>query len=100
MDEHVSPVQFEAAIKTVRRRCKYFPKMSDILEAVREYRANPPASDSLQIEDSSSYHDPTPEERKQFKDRINAINDMIHEGTPMEETLKIVSQKIESFGEG
>ena len=41
-EEGVTEKQFCIAIKTSRKRCKFFPKISDLLGFVCEYRANPP----------------------------------------------------------
>ncbi len=66
-DEQVTSGQFQAAIKIARRRCKFFPKVADILEAKEEYCKNPERfggkNTMLQIAATSSQHDPTPEEQ-------------------------------------
>lgn len=49
LDEHVTHNQFVMAAKMVRKRCSYFPKMSDIMDALYEYRSRPRSSDSLQL---------------------------------------------------
>lgn len=41
-DEGVTAGQFSQAIKMARRRCKFFPKVVEILECVAEIRKNPP----------------------------------------------------------
>ncbi len=63
--EQVALNQFQAAMKIVRKRCKFFPKVADILEAKEEYCRNPErfgGSSTLQIMATSSQHDPTSEE--------------------------------------
>jgi hypothetical protein len=73
--EGVTLRQFEAAALTVRKRCRFFPSMADILDAVKEYRANPPApaGGALQIADVTSKHDQTPEELERNQKRIRMI---------------------------
>lgn len=75
--EGVTLRQFEAAALAVRKRCRFFPSMADILDAVKEYRANPPvvASGALQIADTTSKHDLTPEEVERNKERIRLITE-------------------------
>jgi len=72
LDLGVTSKQFAYAAKLVRQRAKFFPKMSDIMDAVNEYRSNPPVSDSTQIAETSSYKDPTPEE-KEFTRKMGSL---------------------------
>ena len=67
-DEDVSQKQFVYACKVVRKRNKFFPKVADILDAVKEYRENPPASDSLQLPEDAGQDAPLSAEQA----RVNA----------------------------
>lgn len=73
--EGVTERQFEAAANSARKRCRFFPKMCDILQAVQEYRERPPLPKGgiAQIESTSSRHDLTPEERRRDKARMKII---------------------------
>ena len=95
--EGVTLRQFEAAALTVRKRCRFFPSMADILDAVKEYRANPPAaaaSGSLQIEDVTSKHDITPEEAERNRKRIELILKALKKRMSFEEA----EQEVERMG--
>ena len=43
-DEDVSEAEFLWAIRRAKKRCKFFPKVADIMEGVNEYRERPPAT--------------------------------------------------------
>ena len=76
VDEGVTLKQFHVAERSVRKRCRFFPAMADILDAVKEYRECPPRSNqsgALQIEDTTSRHDLTPEEVTRNKERVGMI---------------------------
>jgi len=93
--EGVTPAQFEAAAMAVRKRCRFFPSMADILEAVAEHRARPPQpkSDTLQLSDTTSMHDLTPEEVERNKERIQIILKALSKELTIEEAVEMVSMK-------
>lgn len=73
-DENVSPREFEYATRSVRKKCKFFPQMADILVAIVEYRKNPPPSKILQIEENVGLQaPPTPEQLEKNIRRINIL---------------------------
>lgn len=41
-DEDVGDEEFAFALRRAMKRCRYWPKIADILEGVREFRENPP----------------------------------------------------------
>lgn len=71
-DEYVSTKEFNYAVRSVRKSCTYFPKMTDILKAVNTYREQPRqiSNDQLQIGEHSSLHDMTQEEIEKNRRRI------------------------------
>ena len=61
--EGVTNQQFLDAIDHSRKSCGFFPKVKDLLESWRFVCANPPRKGTqLQLSDSTSEHDQTPEE--------------------------------------
>lgn len=101
VEEQVTPAQFDEAAKIVRRRCKWFPKFAEIMEAVNEYRSKPrPTSDIAMIADHTSEHDLTPEEIARNKERIELITDMLAGKISAEEAEgRIRALEIKHFGE-
>ena len=101
--EGVTLKQFEAAALIVRKRCRFFPLMADILEAVQQYRERPPQPqiNAMQIEDVTSNHDLTPEEIKRNKERIDEILQMLAGKKSIDEAVEAVRSKtnIKEFGE-
>ncbi len=94
VDECVSFKEFEYAKKKVRRKCSFFPKMSEILKEVEDYRRDPPASNSLQLEENAGHNaPPTAEQVKANSERLKilakiACGDISHEdGATMMEAL-------------
>lgn len=54
--EDVTDRQFCEAAKLVRRRCRFFPRMVEVLECVQEIRNRPAqASDCIQITENPTY---------------------------------------------
>ena len=102
VDEGVTRMQFEAAEREVRKRCRFFPVMSEILAAVEQVRSAPPAprTNRLQIADTTSHHDLTPEEIKRNKERIGEILQMLAGQKSIDEAVEAVQSKthIKEFG--
>ena len=100
--EGVTLKQFEAAALIVRKRCRFFPLMADILDAVQQYREAPPQQkiNANQIEDVTSNHDLTPEEIERNKERIEDILQMLAGKKSIEEAVEAVQSKshIKEFG--
>lgn len=92
--EGVTLRQFEAAALSVRKRCRFFPSMADILEAVKEYRANPPVATSgaLQIAEVTSNHDLTPEELERNEERVRLITEALAGRLSFEEAEREVER--------
>ena len=88
--EGVTSRQFEAAEKDVRKRCRFFPKMADFLEAVQRVREKPPAIeyDQEQLPDTTSNHDLTHEEIARNKERIKHITDMLSGKLTMDQAVE------------
>jgi hypothetical protein len=99
--EGVTERQFEAAANSARKRCRFFPKMCDILQAVQEYRERPPQPKGgiEQIESTSSRHDLTPEEVERNKARLKTITDMLAGKLSADEAVRAVEAQthIEEF---
>ena len=101
--EHVTVKEFEASCAHVRKRCRFFPKMADILSAVDEYRKNPPVTIEYrqkQLSDSTSNHSLTPEEIARNKSRIADIQRMLSGELSMDQAISSIEGKshIKEFG--
>ncbi len=94
VSEHVTTGEFEDAARAVRKRCRFFPKMVDLLAAVEDRRrqqpAAPTASSAIQIEAVTSHHDLTEEEVERNKTRIRAITDMLAGRINMDDAMNAV----------
>jgi len=84
VDEKVSRKEFDHATKVVRRRCKFFPTVADILEAVKEYRTNPPKQNHPQLEEPEL----TPEQIEKNQKRFAILEKQIAGDLSMGEALK------------
>lgn len=93
--ESVTSFQFSAAVKAVKRKCGFFPKVSDVFKAVQEYRENPPAIEyrQAQLADTTSQHDLTPEEVEKNLARLKHINRMLSKEISMEEAIGAVERE-------
>jgi len=94
-EEGVTRKQFSAGIRHAVKTCRFFPKLADVLEGVRGYRESPPQpkSDTLQIADTTSMHDVTPEEVERNKERIQIILKALSKELTIEEAVEMVSMK-------
>jgi hypothetical protein len=74
-EEGVTQKQFSSGIRHAVKTCKFFPKLADVLEGVEKYREAPPRPqvNEMQIEDTTSRHDLTPEEVSRNKERVGMI---------------------------
>ena len=74
-EEGVTQKQFSAGIRHAVKTCRFFPKLADVLAGVEKYRESPPKPqvNEMQIEDTTSRHDLTPEEIARNKERIGLI---------------------------
>lgn len=94
VSEHVTTGEFEDAARAVRKRCRFFPKMVDLLAAVEDRRrqqpAAPTASSAIQIEAVTSHHDLTEEEVERNQTRIRAITDMLAGRINMDDAMNAV----------
>lgn len=94
VSEHVTADEFEDAARAVRKRCRFFPKMVDLLAAVEDRRrqqpAAPTASSAIQIEAVTSHHDLTEEEVERNQTRIRAITDMLAGRINMDDAMNAV----------
>ena len=102
VSEHVTTDEFEDAARAVRKRCRFFPKMVDLLAAVEDRRrqqpAAPTASSAIQIEAVTSHHDLTEEEIRRNKRRIQAITDMLAGKIKMDDAIDVIrNSEIEEF---
>lgn len=104
--EYVTKAQFDAAARMVRKRCRFFPTMADVLEAVQEIRRNPQlmapvSSDVAQIEEHTAKRDNlTPEEIARNQERLNYIKEMLAGKMSIDDAVAAVSGKshIAEFG--
>lgn len=70
--EGVGQTEFAKAIRRAKLNCRFFPKMADLMEAVRYMREHPEPSDALQISDGSD-QPLTPEEIDRNMRRFQAL---------------------------
>ena len=88
--------QFSAGMRHAVKTCRFFPKLVDVLDGVKGYRECPrpaQATGALQISDSSSQHDLTPEEVARNKERIGEILKMLAGEKSMDEAIAAVEGK-------
>ena len=102
VSEHVTTGEFEDAARAVRKRCRFFPKMVDLLAAVEDRRrqqpAAPTASSAIQIEAVTSHHDLTEEEVERNQARVRAITDMLAGKIKMDDAMDVVrNSEIKEF---
>ena len=76
MGENVTLEEFASAIHRAKLKCKFFPKVADIMEFVQYSREHPIASKSVQIS-NESYAQLTDEEIERNKKRIRVILDQL-----------------------
>jgi hypothetical protein len=96
LSEGVTRHQFETAIKEVEKRCRYFPKIIDILTAVEVCRSRvstPASSGFIQIEATSDVSGITPEEIERNKERIEIISRMLAKNISVDEAVAGVTRK-------
>jgi hypothetical protein len=99
--EGVTLRQFDAAAKTVRKRCRFFPSMADLLDAVREYRERPPAAiepTQALLADETSRHDLTQEEIARNLERIEMIKLVFHPDPDKRVSVEEATAFVESVG--
>lgn len=102
-EEGVTKRQFSAGMRHAVKTCRFFPKLVDVLDGVKGYRENPKpaqATGAVQISDTSSQHDLTPEEIARNKERIAEILKMLKGEKSIDETIAAVESKthIKEFG--
>ena len=102
VSEHVTTGEFEDAARAVRKRCRFFPKMVDLLAAVEDRRrqqpAAPTASSAIQIEAVTNHHDLTEEEVERNQARVRAITDMLAGKIKMDDAMDVVrNSEIKEF---
>lgn len=106
--ENVTLRQFESAAKLVRKRCKFFPTMAEILDCVNECRRRPelmlPANGFgpvAQIEASTTDGDNwTDEEIARNRERIGHILAMLSNEKTMDQAVSDVERcgTVKEFG--
>lgn len=73
-EEDVQADEFVAAMRRVKKRCRFFPKIADVLEGVRDLREHPP-----QIDEAHRLPEPPPgggisdEKRERVRRAIDII---------------------------
>ncbi len=103
VSEGVTAREFESVAREARKRCRFFPKMVDLLDALQQHRKRPPeqpTSGAIRIEEVTSHHDLTPEEIERNKARVKAITNMLAGKITMDEAIEAVDNNthIEVFG--
>lgn len=73
-DEDVAEPEFRWAMRRAKKRCRFFPKIADIMEGVTEYREHPPARiDAAHRLPQESSVPLSPEEIERNKARLEII---------------------------
>lgn len=80
--------QLKPSLSLARRRCKFFPKSSDIISAYKELKAKRRISMPVMIEEKTSMHDLLPEEVERNKEMIAISRDAILRKITWEEAEK------------
>lgn len=96
-DDAVDEAEFIWAMRWVKRHCRFFPKIADILEGVRAYREHPPATvDAKQRLAEESMVPVTPEERARNRKRIAVmLAQLSHQISPEE-----AADELQAIAEG
>lgn len=97
LEERVTAKEFEMAVKHSRRKCNFFPKVSDIISSCHELRSNPPKRitvDRLSIPEETD--NLTEEEIEQNKQRVEIICKQLSGTLTMEEAIK-AQEKLSTF---
>lgn len=96
--EGVTLRQFGAAARMVRRRCRFFPSMAEILDAVQECRCRPelmaPVNSTAQQipEHTATCDNWTPEELERNKERVRLIAEALAGKMSFDEAGRAVMQ--------
>lgn len=80
IDEGVTQDQFFHGIRHAAKTCRFFPKVADVLDGVKSYRANPPRriSVAMQIEEhTATAANMTTEELERNRERVLMIADAL-----------------------
>lgn len=101
-EEWVTQKQFSGGSRHAVKTCRFFPKLADVLAGVQQHRERPPQPqiNDMQIEDTTSHHDLTPEEIERNKERLKTITDMLAGKLSTDEAIRTVEAKthINEFG--
>ena len=100
-EEGVTRPQFSAGIRHAVKTCRFFPKLADVLDGVKNYRTNPPAprSAALQIEEHTATSNSwTPEEIARNMERIEMIRLVFHPDPEKRVTVEEAVAFVESVG--
>jgi 3-mercaptopyruvate sulfurtransferase SseA len=73
------------SVDLARSRARFFPKSAEIIDAYQELKAKGRIQGAVQIEQTSTWHDPTPEEIALNKKRIAICADSIAKKISWEE---------------
>jgi len=87
-DDRTSQAEFLQAVKLARRRCKFFPKIADIIELRNELRANPIRKPVAGLIEESMER--TPEMQAEGELNLEIIRVMISQHVNPEEAREIV----------
>ena len=102
VEEGVTQKQFSSGVRHAVKTCRFFPKLADVLAGVQQHRERPPQPkvNTMQIEDTTSQHDLTPEEVERNKERLKTITDMLAGKLSTDEAIRTVEAKthIKEFG--
>ena len=101
----VTPKQLTFLAGKVTDACTFFPKIADILKARSTYGASQPGlTPALQVADTSSEHDLTPEEIDKNLERLKIMGQVVtgeitpEEGEQMQEELNQKTHLVDVYG--
>ena len=100
IEDGVTQAQFVAGMRHAVKTCRFFPKLADVLEGVKNYREKPPApkkSGCLQIEEHTVNGDNlTKEEIERNMKRIEMVKMVYHPDPEKRVTIEEAVALVES----
>jgi len=90
LSEYISIREFLHSVKMVRKRCLFFPKVKDFLDAIKEFRDSPKylqAPDRFLLPEETCEHDITEEERQHNMEMVENIRKMLAGEMSMDDAI-------------
>jgi len=91
----IEPNLFDATMRMVRRRCRYFPKVADIFAAYHAVIEENRPPHCLMLDETTSRHDLLPEEIEKDRQRMA----IIRQATSGEITFEEATERLTQWAE-